>query len=107
MLGIWLAVVSYDKGRKLLSVFPIFYLKVGMETVQFIAVNISSHPVFSPFVQISCPQTFVLGSLLDTERGAARTPRDTNYVLVCFSDTELSLGNVLRFSAFDTQNKYT
>jgi len=45
----------------------------------------------------------MLGSLLDTERGVAHTPGDTDYFLVCFVYTELPPENVaLRLDAFDT-----
>lgn len=50
----------------------------------------------------------MLGSLLDTERSVARTPGDTDYILVCFIYTELPLGNVaLRLDTFDAQNECT
>lgn len=78
-----------------------------METVPVVTVSIIPQPVYSPvlsFVQICCPQTFVLGSLLDTERGVVHIPGHTNYVLMRFIYTKLPLGDVaLRLGTFDTQ----
>lgn len=75
------------------------------------AVGIIPQSVYSPvlsLVRIRCPQTFMLGSLLDTGRSVAHTSGDTGHVLVCFLYIALPLENVaLRLDAFDTQNECT
>lgn len=67
---------------------PIFLSQVEMKIVPVCCNHFcpsTFYSLVSSVVQICCPQTFTLGSLLDTERDVASTPGYSGYVLGCFS----------------------